>query len=236
MRRSPESRGFRVVKLLSEDPQNYPDAPREGIRRILQEVTGAALPNEYFRQTGMRADLIEWIRMGTTVATNALLERKGARTVLVTTRGFADLLRIGNQNRPRIFDLEIKKPELLYESVIEVDERVRLLQKEEEVGDAQVVRGISGEQLLVLQKPDLAKTRRQLQDAYATGIRSVAVVFIHGYTFHEHEKQVGRLAEEIGFTQISLSHRVMPMVKMVARGDTHQRGCLPDPAYPPVFE
>ncbi len=216
----PGEPGFRVVKLLSEDPQNYPDAPREGIRRILQEATGAALPNEYFRQTGMRAEHIEWIRMGTTVATNALLERKGARTVLVTTRGFADLLRIGNQNRPRIFDLEIKKPELLYESVIEVDERVRLLQKEEEVGDAQVVRGISGEQLLVLQKPDWEKTRRQLQDAHAAGIRSVAVVFIHGYTYHEHEKQVGRLAEEIGFTQISLSHRVMPMVKMVARGDT----------------
>ena len=216
----PGDPGFRVVKLLSEDPQNYPDAPREGIRRILQEVAGASFPKDASHQTAIPTESIEWIRMGTTVATNALLERKGARTVLVTTRGFGDLLRIGNQNRPRIFDLEIKKPRLLYQSVIEVDERVRLLRKEEAGKGARVVEGISGERLLILQEPDWEQVRSQLVEQFASGIRSVAVVFIHGYTFHEHEKKVGSLAREIGFTQVSLSHEVMPMVKMVARGDT----------------
>ena len=216
----PGEPGFRVVKLLSEDPQNYPDAPREGIRRILQDVMGVSFPMNSVQHKAIPTDSIEWIRMGTTVATNALLEHKGVRTVLLTTKGFGDLLQIGNQNRPQIFDLEIKKPQLLFESVIEVDERVRLLRKEEEVRDASVVNGISGERLLVLQVPDWEHVRRQLQDVHAAGILSVAVVFIHGYTFHEHEKIVGNIAEEIGFTQISLSHEVMPKVKMVARGDT----------------
>ena len=187
----PGEPGFRVVKLLSEDPQNYPDAPREGIRRILQEVAGASFPKDASQQTAIPTESIEWIRMGTTVATNALLERKGARTVLVTTRGFGDLLRIGNQNRPRIFDLKIKKPRLLYQSVIEVDERVRLLRNEEAWEGARVVEGISGERLLILQEPDWEQVRRLLEEEYASGIRSVAVVFIHGYTFHEHEKKSG---------------------------------------------
>ncbi|MBF0279674.1 MAG: hydantoinase B/oxoprolinase family protein [SAR324 cluster bacterium] len=211
----PGEEGFRVVKLLSEDPQNYPDAPREGIRRILEEVSGKTIPEE-----GIDADLIDWIRMGTTVATNALLERKGVRTVLVTTAGFQDLLKIGNQSRPRIFDLEIKKPELLYESVIEVDERVRLLGKKEDPAGKRVVEGSTGEKLLVLRGPDAEKVRQQLSAVYQSGIRSIAVVFIHAYTFHEHENQIGKIAKELGFEQISLSHQVMPMVKMVPRGDT----------------
>ena len=121
----PGESGFRVVKLLSEDPQNYPDAPREGIRRIMEEVTGKTFPKDSFS-----ADKIEWIRMGTTVATNALLERKGSKTVLLTTKGFRDLLQIGNQSRPKIFDLEISKLDLLYEEVVEVDERVRIVRNE----------------------------------------------------------------------------------------------------------
>ncbi|MDP7464229.1 MAG: hydantoinase/oxoprolinase N-terminal domain-containing protein, partial [SAR324 cluster bacterium] len=125
----PGESGFRVVKLLSEDPQNYPDAPREGIRRILEDVTGKPFPKQSFS-----AAAVEWIRMGTTVATNALLERKGARTALVITQGFRDLLQIGNQTRPKLFDLEIRKLDLLYEQVIEVEERVRLLQKKEAEG------------------------------------------------------------------------------------------------------
>ena len=119
--------GFRVVKLLSEDPLNYADAPREGIRRIMESVTGESFPKEFSSgKAPFSAENIEWVRMGTTVATNALLERKGSKTVLVTTKGFRDLLKIGNQSRPKIFDLEIRKLELLYHEVIEVDERVRI--------------------------------------------------------------------------------------------------------------
>ena len=219
----PGKPGFRVVKLLSEDPQNYPDAPREGIRRILEEVTGTPFPKE-----GFSAEAVEWIRMGTTVATNALLERKGARTALVITQGFQDLLQIGNQTRPKLFDLEIRKLDLLYEQVIEVEERVRLLQKNEaegrrqeaEGGELEVVEGTTGEPFLVLANPDVEAVRSQLRAVYDSGIRALAVVFTHAYAVPDHERKIGELAREIGFTQISLSHEVMPMVKMVARGDT----------------
>jgi len=214
----PGESGFRVVKLLSEDPQNYPDAPREGIRRILEEVTGETFPKESFN-----ADKIEWIRMGTTVATNALLERKGAKTTLVTTKGFRDLLQIGNQSRPNIFDLEISKLDLLYEEVVEVDERVRFVREDEKSSHdsgLEIVEGTTGEKFAVLAKPDLAVVRQELNAVFEKGIRAVAVVFLHAYAFPEHERQIGVIAREIGFEQISLSHEVMPMVKMVARGDT----------------
>lgn len=214
----PGESGFRVVKLLSEDPQNYPDAPREGIRRILEAVTGETFPKESFN-----ADKIEWIRMGTTVATNALLERKGAKTVLVTTKGFRDLLQIGNQSRPKIFDLEISKLDLLYEEVVEVDERVRIVREDEKNSQdsgLEIVEGTTGEEFAVLAKPDLAVVRQELKAVFEKGIRAVAVVFLHAYAFPEHERQIGVIAREIGFEQISLSHEVMPMVKMVARGDT----------------
>jgi len=214
----PGESGFRVVKLLSEDPQNYPDAPREGIRRILEEVTGKTFPKESFN-----ADKIEWIRMGTTVATNALLERKGAKTTLVTTKGFRDLLQIGNQSRPKIFDLEISKLDLLYEEVVEVDERVRFVREDEKSSHdsgLEIVEGTTGEKFAVLAKPDLAVVRQELNAVFEKGIHAVAVVFLHAYAFPEHERQIGVIAREIGFEQISLSHEVMPMVKMVARGDT----------------
>ena len=214
----PGESGFRVVKLLSEDPQNYPDAPREGMRRILEAVTGETFPKESFN-----ADKIEWIRMGTTVATNALLERKGAKTTLVTTKGFRDLLQIGNQSRPNIFDLEISKLDLLYEEVVEVDERVRFVREDEKSSHdsgLEIVEGTTGEKFAVLAKPDLAVVRQELNAVFEKGIRAVAVVFLHAYAFPEHERQIGVIAREIGFEQISLSHEVMPMVKMVARGDT----------------
>ena len=211
----PGEPGFRVVKLLSEDPQNYADAPREGIRRILQEVLGRPIDKAVFN-----ADAIEWIRMGTTVATNALLERKGSRCALVVTRGFGDILQIGNQDRPRIFDLKIHKPDLLYEAVIEVDERLRLLRPGEPEPDAPVVQAVTGERLVVLKTPDLGKLEESLREIFARGIRSLAVVFMHAYAWPDHETAVGALAREIGFTQISLSSTVMPMVKLVARGDT----------------
>ena len=214
----PGEPGFRVVKLLSEDPQNYLDAPREGIRRTLESVTGKIFPKESFP-----AENIEWIRMGTTVATNALLERKGAKTVLVTTKGFRDLLQIGNQSRPKIFDLEIRKLDLLYEEVIEVDERVRII-KDSEKSDPdsglEIAEGTTGEKFAVLAKPDLESVSKELAAVFEKGIRAVAVVFLHAYAFPEHERGIGKIADEIGFEQISLSHEVMPMVKMVARGDT----------------
>ncbi|MFZ9064531.1 MAG: hydantoinase B/oxoprolinase family protein [bacterium] len=208
----PGEPGFRVVKLLSEDPAHYPDAPREGIRRILEEVTGHPYPKEGFVSSD-----IDWIRMGTTVATNALLERKGAKTLLVITKGFGDLLQIGNQNRPRIFDLEIRKPELLYQQVLEVNERVRIRRADDSLPG---VVGTTGEEFLVLEKPNLENLRNSLQDAKQAGVEAVAVVFLHAYAFPQHEQQVGALARELGFAQVSLSHEVMPMVKMVARGDT----------------
>ena len=211
----PGEPGFRVAKLLSEDPQNYADAPREGIRRILEGVTGQKMPKDDFD-----AHMIEWIRMGTTVATNALLERKGARCALLVTRGFRDILQIGNQDRPRIFDLEIHKPDLLYEEVIEVDERLRILRKEEEKPNLPVVQGITGEKLVVLKPPDLDVLQAQLQSVLDKGIDSLAVIFMHAYAWPEHELKVGRLAAELGFSQVSLSSQVMPMVKLVARGDT----------------
>jgi 5-oxoprolinase (ATP-hydrolysing) len=211
----PGDPGFKVVKLLSEDPGNYPDAPREGIRRILEAVTGKAIDKDQFD-----ASDIEWIRMGTTVATNALLERKGARCALVVTKGFGDILQIGNQDRPHIFDLEIKKPDLLYETVIEVDERLRILRPDESAPDQPVVDGITGDRLVLLKALDPKALGPQLQKAYDQGIRSLAVVLMHAYAWPDHEQAIGRMAEEIGFTQISLSSQVMPRVKIVPRGDT----------------
>jgi 5-oxoprolinase (ATP-hydrolysing) len=211
----PGKPGFRVVKLLSEDPRNYADAPREGIRRILEEITGRRHTPEM-----LDASQIEWIRMGTTVATNALLERKGARCALVITQGFRDLLRIGNQDRPAIFDLKIHKPELLYERVVEADERLRILRPGEAVADDLVVTGITGDRFEIRKPLDIESLRPYLQKLLDDGIRSLAVVLMHAYAWPDHELAVGRLAEEMGFTQISLSSRVMPRIKLVARGDT----------------
>ncbi len=212
--------GVMVVKLLSEDPENYPDAPREGIRRIISAVKGRELET-----LELPTAEIEWIRMGTTVATNALLERKGARCALLTTAGFRDILRIGNQDRPQLFDLEISKPELLYESVVEVDERLRRLRDDDEADDFRrrgfkVVEGITGEWFAVLQAPDPEKLRPELEKLRRQGLKSLAVVLMHAYAWPGHELLIGRLAREVGFTQVSLSSQVMAMVKMVPRGDT----------------
>jgi 5-oxoprolinase (ATP-hydrolysing) len=191
----PGDPGFKVVKLLSEDPQSYPDAPREGIRRILEAVTGHPIDKDRFN-----ASDIEWIRMGTTVATNALLERKGARCALVVTKGFGDILQIGNQDRPHIFDLEIKKPDLLYETVIEVDERLRILRPDEPAPDQPVVDGITGDRLVLLKPLEPEALRVPLQNAYDRGIRSLAVILMHAYAWPNHEQAIGRIAEEIGYT------------------------------------
>src|SRR5450830_3654 len=178
-------------KLLSENPEQYRDAAIAGIRHLLGVAAGAPLP----------AAGIEAVKMGTTVATNALLERKGERTVLAITRGFRDALRIAYQNRPRLFDRHIVLPELLYGDVVEIDERI----------------GAHGD---VVQPLDEARLRADLQAAYDRGLRSVAIVFMHGYRYTAHEKAAQALATAIGFTQISSSHETSPLMKFVSRGDT----------------
>jgi 5-oxoprolinase (ATP-hydrolysing) len=177
--------------LLSENPERYKDAAIQGIRDLLQLNPSDPIPDR----------IVDAVKMGTTVATNALLERKGDRTVLCITKGFADQLRIGYQNRPKIFARRIELPELLYERVVEVAGRYTA----------------EGEEL---EKVDLAGARRGLKAAYDDGIRSVAIVFMHGYRYHDHEKAVAKIAKEIGFTQISVSHEVSPLMKIVGRGDT----------------
>ena len=182
---------LRTCKMLSENPERYPDAAVAGIRQLLGLAAGQAVP----------ADAIACVKMGTTVATNALLERKGERTLLVTTQGFRDALRIAYQNRPRLFDRDIVLPEMLYEQVLEVDER----------HDAQ---GATVRELNELQ------LHQGLRQAYETGLRSVAIVFMHAWVQAAHEQRAAAIAREIGFTQISVSHEVSPLIKFVSRGDT----------------
>ncbi|KAK9768415.1 hypothetical protein K7432_000959 [Basidiobolus ranarum] len=223
----PNGRKNVVLKLLSVDPQNYPDAPRESIRRVLEIATGETHPREKLVDTS----LIESIRMGTTVATNALLERNGERCALLITKGFKDLLNIGNQSRPKIFDLSIQKPEVLYQKVVEIDERITLLgytsspkgiseQENVDVNDSNVVKGISGEYVRVLKKPDMNKVKEDLTDLYKEGYRSIAVCTMHSYTYPEHEQSIGELASQIGFSHVTLSSSIMPMIKIVPRGDS----------------
>lgn len=211
-----------ILKLLSVDPANYKDAPTEGIRRILELATGQPHPR------GQLLDLhhIESIRMGTTVATNALLERKGARSALLITKGFQDLLFIGNQSRPNIFDLSVARPEVLYEKVVEVDERVTMEDYTEDpfsvkttvpAESADLVVAVTGETVRVLQRPDLDAVKASLQSLWDQGFRSIAVVFVHSYAYPEHETQVGRLATEMGFS-VTLSSAVQPMINVVPRG------------------
>ncbi|MGB5950498.1 MAG: hydantoinase B/oxoprolinase family protein [Parvibaculum sp.] len=188
--RAPDGRLI-ARKLLSENPDRYEDAALQGIRDILGVPAAEPLPQAR----------IGAVKMGTTVATNALLERKGERTLFLTTRGFADALRIGYQNRPHLFRLRIEKPSMLFERVAEVDERLTA----------------EGEVLTPL---DEDGTRHILEDAHAAGFRAVAICFMHGYRYPEHEQAAARMAREAGFTQISASHHVSPLMKFVSRGDT----------------
>ena len=180
-----------VYKLLSENPERYQDASIQGIRDII-----GLSPNE-----PIPISQIKVVKMGTTVATNALLERKGDRVLLLITKGFKDALRIGYQNRPDIFARHIVLPTMLYEQVVEVKERY----------DAK------GNELIPV---DIQEVRKNLQAVYNTGIRSCAIALMHSYNFPQHELQVAKIAGEIGFTQISVSHQVSPLMKLVSRGDT----------------
>lgn len=178
-------------KLLSENPGRYRDAALQGIRDLLSLAPDAPLAGRP----------VDAVKMGTTVATNALLERKGERVALAITKGFADQLRIAYQNRPKLFARRIVLPELLYERVIEIDERMS--------ADGTVLRQL-----------DEAAARRGLEEVYNAGLRAVAIVLMHGYRYPDHEQRLGAIAREIGFTQISISHEVSPLMKIVGRGDT----------------
>ncbi|MGD9946248.1 MAG: hydantoinase/oxoprolinase family protein, partial [Burkholderiaceae bacterium] len=180
-----------TAKLLSDNPGRYEDAAVEGIRRLL----GLA------EDEPIDARRVEVVKMGTTVATNALLERKGEPLLLAVTRGFRDALRIAYQNRPRLFERRIVLPEQLYRDVVEIDERI----------------GADGG---VVAELDERGTRESLQRAFDAGLRATAVVLMHGYRYPAHEQRVAAVAREIGFTQISVSHEVSPLIRFVARGDT----------------
>lgn len=230
-----------VVKLLSHDPNNYKDAPREAVRRIMEQYRGTKIG----REEKIETNDVEYIRLSTTVATNALLERKGEKHALVTTKGFKDLVRIGNQSRPRIFDLAIRKPDVLYSSVVEIDERVTLVgytsdpKAEEnkirfgEKGaveerykgkdqpplnhsgkEAKIRQGISGEAVAILKEPEHDAVKRDLEGLYREGYRALAIVLMHSYTYPEHERIVEEIAKDVGFTHISVSSTLMPMIKV----------------------
>ncbi len=187
----PPGGGLRVRKLLSEDPARYQDAAVQGVRELLGLDGGEPIP----------AELVADVRMGTTVATNALLERAGSPTLYVTTRGFGDALRIGYQDRPDIFALDIRLPEPAYARVLEVDERVG--------ADGTVVRELDEE-----------GARRGLEDARRAGLDAVAIALMHGYAHPEHERRVAELARAAGFSQVSVSHDTSPLMKLVGRGET----------------
>lgn len=208
----------RVLKLLSVDPSNYDDAPVEGIRRILEEFMGEKIS----KSSKIPTEKIEWIRMGTTVATNALLERKGERIAVCVTQGFRDLLQIGNQARPNIFDITVSRPSNLYEEIVEVEERVQLVQNEEVEHEdySSLVKGISGELVRIVKPLNEEALKPVLKRLLDKGICCLAVVLIHSYTFPQHEQQVEKLALSLGFRHVSISSALTPMVRAVPRGLT----------------
>ncbi|CAN9213692.1 unnamed protein product [Alternaria alternata] len=211
-----------LVKLLSNDPTNYSDAPIEGIRRILEQATDVSIPR------GEKIDTsdIESIKMGTTVATNALLERNSTKCALVVTKGFRDLLRIGDQTRPKLFDLNIRRPETLFDDVLEIDERVTLHDSTEDKSTLRdpkrdshdLEKGVGGEAIRVLRAVDRNHAREGLQSLFDKGVRSLAITLINSYTFPNHELQVADIAKETGFTQISVSSQIFPMIRAISRG------------------
>ncbi len=182
---------IKTHKLLSENPQHYQDAAIQGVRDLLSIEPQQSIP----------VDSIQVVRMGTTVATNALLEHAGEPLLLLVTKGFRDALRIAYQQRPDLFALDIVLPEMLYEKVVEIEERVK--------ANGEVDRALN-----------LSQAKQELQAAYAKGLRSVAIVFMHAYRYPDHENQLAQLAADIGFPQISTSHQTSPLIRYISRGDT----------------
>lgn len=214
-----------AFKILSVDPENYDDANIEGIRRVLEIVSGEVIP----RGVPLDTKMISSVRLGTTVATNALLERKGARCALVTTKGFKDLLHIGDQSRPDLFALDIIKPGVLFKEVVEVNERVTMpaftvdpsgYNAQELYDGERFVRGETGEVFEVLKPLPEKELREQLLEIKAAGVDSIAIVFVHGYNFQHHEKRAAEIARELGFRNVSLSHELLPVIKMIPRGQS----------------
>lgn len=183
-----------IYKLLSEQPEHYEDAVIQGIRDILGLANDRPIP----------PGTVEVVKMGTTVATNALLERKGERTLLLITKGFGDALSIGYQNRPKIFARQIVRPERLYERVIEVEERYTA----------------EGEEIVPITPQEVVRLTTALHEAYSNGFRACAIVFLHGYRYPQHEQQVAEIARSVGFAQVSVSHEVSPLMKLISRGET----------------
>ncbi|KAF4458268.1 hydantoinase B oxoprolinase [Fusarium albosuccineum] len=212
-----------VFKLLSVDPKNYKDAPTEGIRRALEKFRGVKLSRDEL----IDSHDIESIRMSTTIATNALLERQGERAALLTTRWFRDLLVFGNQARPHIFDLSVRKLENLYEKVVEVDERVTMdefLENPEKQPidvskDNSLVEGSTGEIVRILQVPDMGVVKKQLEELHREGFRSLAICFMHSYLYPDHENMVAKVARDMGFDVLA-SSELQPTIKMVPRGNS----------------
>ncbi|RXK38886.1 hypothetical protein M231_03835 [Tremella mesenterica] len=212
-----------VIKLLSVDPANYADAPTEGIRRCLEMTSGKKLPK------GEKISLegVESIRMGTTVATNALLERQGERCALLTTKGFRDLLKIGKQARPDIFDLTVTKLTYLFDTTVEIDERVTIEtflmdpdpQPIDVEADPQLVKGTTGEILRVYKKPSMVEVGAQLDELWYQGYRSVAIALLHSWTFPDHEAEIAALARRKGFS-VSVSHELQPTIKILSRANS----------------
>ncbi|NER32936.1 MAG: 5-oxoprolinase [Oscillatoria sp. SIO1A7] len=190
---APDGRAI-IHKLLSENPDRYSDAAVQGIRDILGIPAEEPIPSEQ----------IETVKMGTTVATNALLERKGDSLVLAITQGFRDALRIGYQNRPDIFARQIVLPEMLYERTIEVEQRYNA----------------RGEEVIPFGEEQKKRLIAALQESYAAGVRSCAIVLMHSYRKGDREKEIAQIAREIGFSQVSVSHELSPLMKLVRRGDT----------------
>eukprot|EP00474_Spongospora_subterranea_P010032 CRZ10490.1 hypothetical protein [Spongospora subterranea] len=221
-----------ILKLLSKS-SSYPDAAREGIRRALEIGTG--LPHA--PDQPLDISNIESIRLGTTVATNSLLERKGARVGLLITKGFADLLQIGNQARPDIFSLEISNPDLLYEQVVEIDERIQIIPNNnkadfDEFG-ANLKQGITNENVKIITSPNCEQIRQSLTTLKDIGIGSIAIVLMHSFTFKNHEQLIANIAKEVGFRHVTVSSMILPMVKIVSRGftacaDAYLSPCISD--------
>lgn len=212
-----------ILKVLSESPDEYSDAPTECIRQVLEIATGASIP----RGTLLDLECVESIRMGTTVATNALLERKGERVAFITTKGFREALKIGNQARPDLFDLTVKRLDKLYETVIEVDERVTIEGWGENPeptiidisADVDLREGITGEAVRILKSPNLDAVRLDLKRLWDQGFRDVAVALMHSYMFPDHELAVADLAKGMGFN-VAVSSKLSSMAKLIPRSQS----------------
>lgn len=213
-----------MFKLLSVDPSNYNDAPTEGIRRILESFTGKEIP----KGSKLDGNLIEWIKMGTTVATNALLERKGEKFVYVTTQDFHDVLKIGTQARPELFNLHIKKPAPLYDEVLQVEERITIEtssddpnQQEVDVSSDPNLRLTDSGSIIRIIKPlNVEKTTSDLEGLYSKGYRNLAIAFAHSFVYNKHEKMVKDIALKIGFKYVTLSSEISPIIGILNRGNS----------------